>query len=344
MSDTQNVFHKQVYFKSLIFTLALLSGVIYSSQLKADGVHKGLNFKGLIKTASGEYLTRTGLSVNLKILSPNNCVLREEQYSNISMNEGSLQLVIGQGAVTGNALAEVSRALDNSGVSFTGLTCLNSDGSTDSNTTTYTSASQDIRKVRVSLNIDTIPVVGTFNLRAVAYAVNAESLDGKSKSDFIQVSNKVTQTGLEDFITKITAAAGNFIKWDGTQYIAINVSNFVTSLTSCSEGMTMVGTGRSAYCIDAATRSAATYLSANDTCRSLGYTLCSFNEWSYACSKAVDSTAFYHTDSAQWVSEPASNATSAMTAGGSLASSCISHSTSTATDGSSPLPFRCCAH
>lgn len=91
---------------------------------------KGINFQGVIKTLSGRFPTFSGTTVLVKILSPNDCILREETFSGINISNGYLNLAIGRGTPTSNKLnpARELKAVMNNSDSFYGLKCLSPDG------------------------------------------------------------------------------------------------------------------------------------------------------------------------------------------------------------------------
>lgn len=64
--------------------------------------HKGIGFQGVIKLPSGELPTRAGLTVNARILSPNNCILREEQFTGVNISNGYINVAIGTGTTGGH--------------------------------------------------------------------------------------------------------------------------------------------------------------------------------------------------------------------------------------------------
>ncbi|WP_415064265.1 hypothetical protein [Bdellovibrio sp.] len=183
--------------------------------------HKGISFQGVIKLPSGEYPSRAGVTVNASILSPNNCVLREEQFVGVNISNGYINLAVGTGPAVGyDPGLSLKKIMDNSSI-VTGLTCLNVDGSINGGTTVFDpSLTNGARKLRISLTIDSIPIVADFNMRSMAFAVNAESLDGKSKNEFIQTSSVLSQTRLEEFLTVMTSAAGGSIKWNGSNFVS----------------------------------------------------------------------------------------------------------------------------
>lgn len=198
-----------------VFLLVTSSGPVFAQS------HKGISFQGVIKLPSGEYPSRAGVTVNARILSPGDCILREEQFTGVNISNGYINLAVGTGVAVGyNPGFSLKKIMDNSSV-ITGLTCLHADGSPNAGVTSFDpSTTNGARKLRVSLTIDSIPIVADFNMRSMAFAVNAESLEGKSKSDFIQTSSAVTQARLEDFLSAITSTSGGSVKWDGTSFVS----------------------------------------------------------------------------------------------------------------------------
>ncbi len=196
------------YVVASLITLMLFLGA--SDKVLAQQ-HKGLGFQGVIKLSSGDYPTKSGLAVNAMILSPNDCILREEQFTNVSLFNGYINIPIGTGVVSGDDPGlTMKQVMDNSSPitqgpsKLSGLVCLRTDGSIEPGVTSYNPASGDgRRKFRLSFTVDGIPVVADFNMRAMAYAISAESaddakkLDGKTKAEFIQTSGNITQAKAE---------------------------------------------------------------------------------------------------------------------------------------------------
>ncbi|WP_415063577.1 hypothetical protein [Bdellovibrio sp.] len=204
--------------RSFLLTLAMLSFLV-SPKAMAQA-HKGISFQGVIKLPSGEYPTRAGLTVTARILSPNDCILREERFSGVNLSNGYINLAIGTGVASGyDPGFSMKKIMDNS-ASIANLTCLHADGSVNNLVTNFDpTMTSGARKLRVSLVIDSTPVDADFNMRSMAFAVNAESLDGKTKSDFIQASGSLTQARLEDFISAITSASGSSVMWNGSSFV-----------------------------------------------------------------------------------------------------------------------------
>lgn len=230
---------KSSWFKKInkfIFLFVLMT--IFSKFTYAQtGENKGITFQAVIKDPDGVYPTVSGLSVVLQILDPAGiCVLREESHSGVSISNGYVNLAIGADSasvpVSANPqpVLSLSQVMDNS-KPINGFNC------------TYTPSSGNARKLRIKVRLPrqsglSEPVVADFNMRSVAYAVNSETLDGKSKDQFIQVSNNLTQQRLESFLTSLTSISGNSVKWDGTSFIsydprdASNISSIPESAIS----------------------------------------------------------------------------------------------------------------
>lgn len=201
--------------KYCLFWLAVLFVLLLSfpNHVIAQPSHKGITFQGLIKLPSGEYPTRSNLNVNAKILSTNDCILREEEFSNVSVEDGAISLIVGTGTPVGDdpglSLAQImnnSAPLTSGPSKQGGLTCLFPDGTIDAGVTSFDpTSSNGSRRLRLKLTIDSLPVLVDFNMRAVAYAINAETLNGKTESNFINTSNKITQEAVEDWFASLMA-------------------------------------------------------------------------------------------------------------------------------------------
>lgn len=214
------------------FIVASLAGVSWS----IAQTHKGISFQGVIKLPNGEYPTRSGLTVNSRVLSPNNCILREEQFEGVNVSNGYINIAIGTGATGGHDPSfTMKQVMDNSAV-ISGLTCLNSDGSVNPSVTSYNPVtSHGARKFRLSLTIDSTPIVADFNMRAMAYAINAESLNGKTESNFINTSSNITQVALENWFA--SAVMGQILGGTYVPYTATTAGN-VSGVVAISNGGT----------------------------------------------------------------------------------------------------------
>ena len=226
--------------KSLRWALISFTAFVFSNSWAQT--HKGISFQGVIKLPSGVYPTRSGLTVNARILSPNDCILREESFSGVNVSNGYINIAIGTGAVGSyDPGFSMKQVMDNSKV-VGSLTCINSDGTLSSgsfNPAVTTGA----RKFRLSLYIDSIPVVADFNMRAMAYAVNAESLNGKTETDFVNTSSNITQSSVESWFA--SAVMGQLLA--GT-YVASSAAtaNNVSGVVAIANGGTGAATASGA--------------------------------------------------------------------------------------------------
>lgn len=268
---------------SLILSLSLLffSGV-------AGAEHKGISFQAVIKAPDGSLPTESGLKVTVQILDPvNNCVLREELHSEMKVSNGYLNILVGSGlAQTPDGrnpvpVLSIKEALDNKTVR-TGLNCVDVNNAIVASNQTYTPTNLHSRKMRIRFNIRGDEVIGDFSMRAVGFAVNAEMLNSKSDTDFLntQVAQGLTQANVESVFqrfTKLDAILNNFntsgtglganISGNAaTATTALNISGVLavanggTSGTSASAARTGLGIGSVATISPTGTADATTFL------------------------------------------------------------------------------------
>nr|BFD63524.1 hypothetical protein BdHM001_22050 [Bdellovibrio sp. HM001] len=201
------------------------------STFAAGPSHKGISFQGVIRLPNGDYPSVAGVTVRGLVLSSNNCILREEEFSSVNIVKGYINLVIGQGVVDGDdpglTMAEV---MDNTKVR-NGLKCIDA-GGVRVNGSFNPSSSSGVRKFRIDLAVNGIPVLADFNMRAMAYAVNSETLNGKADNDFLQVDTGkgVTQVNLEIVLAQTTKLENLLSQTnpDGT----VNAASALTAVTA----------------------------------------------------------------------------------------------------------------
>lgn len=251
--------------KALYFVTAMMSSLIVC-QVYAQS-HKGISFQGVIQLPNGEYPTKSGLTVNARILSSNNCVLREEQFTGVNLLNGYLQLAIGTGTVGGSDPGLAMKAvMDNTTVISSGptrpagLVCLNTDGSVNGAVTSFNptlDATKGVRKFRLNLTVDSTPVLADFSMRAMAYAINAESADdaqklnGKTGDEFIQSSGAITQSSAEAWFSSAAMSqiiAGTYsastaisATTAGTLSVTLPINKGGTNLTTLGTSNQMLG-------------------------------------------------------------------------------------------------------
>lgn len=252
----------------VLFFLSLTLSFVAHAQ-----THKGIAFQGVIKLPSGEFPTRSGMTVNARILSPNDCILREEQFTSINLADGYIHLAVGTGSVAGHDPGfSMKQVMDNSAI-INGLVCLNTDGTVKAGVTSFNpTITSGARKLRISLTIDSIPVVADFNMRAMAFAVNAESLNGKNESAFINTSANITQSAVEAWFAGAVLGqltAGTYNASTATSAVTAQglAASYVvpltqggTGATSATAARTNLGLGSLAIMSPTGTASASTYL------------------------------------------------------------------------------------
>ena len=176
----------------LTTTIFLLSPTLYAQS-------QGIAFQAVVTTPSGSLLNVSNITVNAKIIAPNGCILREEEFTNFNIANGYVYLSLTQGTPAGDDPGlSVQKIFDNT-TPLSSLTCINNDGSVKVSTTTYTPTSSDIRKVRVSFQNNSDLIIADFNMRTVPFAVNSENLNGKKSTDFVAINNSknLTQSNIE---------------------------------------------------------------------------------------------------------------------------------------------------
>jgi hypothetical protein len=173
-----------------------------------NAANQEISFQAVLKKPDGTYPTVSGINVSLEILSPiSECVLREEIHSGVNIANGYLNLVLGSATAATPAgrnpavILTLPQIFDNS-TPKTGLNCVDSNDVIVASGQTYTPAADHARKLRLRLIIGTDTIVADFNLRSVAYAINAENLDGKAASAFVQTSTATTQANVESVFSR----------------------------------------------------------------------------------------------------------------------------------------------
>ena len=185
----------------LLFTTILLGSFVAFGQ-----TNRGINFQGFITSPSGTAPSVTGASVNLKVLSPNGCILREEVFSGVNILNGYINLVVGKGIITGADPGLSMLNIFENSTPRSSLICVNADGSINSGLTAYTPAAQDARQLRMDLTISGDRILVDFNMRSTPYAMNSESLNGKPDTSFVNVNSGqgVTQANEESIFSRFT--------------------------------------------------------------------------------------------------------------------------------------------
>lgn len=192
----------------------LLLLLLFSSTSFAATHNKGITFQASIKTLTNQYPTLANTTAIIKVLAPNGCILREEEFTGVNISNGFVSFVIGQGSVINAGTPTVG---DDPGLTFaqvfentatrTGLLCIDDTGATILGLTSFDplSSPTDLkRKIRLSLDLNPEIIHVNFNLRSLPYSINSEMLNGKIETDFIQknLPQGVVQTNVESIFSR----------------------------------------------------------------------------------------------------------------------------------------------
>ncbi|KYG64535.1 hypothetical protein AZI85_03740 [Bdellovibrio bacteriovorus] len=204
--------------------------------------NKGISFQGVFQDPNGDFPTASGLTVRLQILDPvADCVLREEVHSAVDVTNGYMNLVIGSSSALVPAASNPSpipsfqKVMDNS-APLIGFNC------------SYVPQAHHERKIRIITNMPRLAggfdaVTADFNMRAVAFAMNSEMLNGKKEEDFLQVNPALgaTQNHLEQLLNRYSQLDailnGNYVGNAATATTALT-ANSATTATSATTAAT----------------------------------------------------------------------------------------------------------
>ncbi|MBY0315479.1 MAG: hypothetical protein K2Q26_08165 [Bdellovibrionales bacterium] len=183
--------------KNLIFLILVLSPGFLSAQT----VPASFTYQGQITKSGGVPLEANPVMFNVRVYSPvNDCLLYEEQHSiNMTGSEGMFSLSVGAGIRTGSDFEDSSSLISvmQNGVNFTGITNCSSG-------TSYNALVGHTRKVRISYNDGSglVTLAQDFHLQSVPYAWYANSLQGLTANNFVQIdpANNVTQANLQNLL------------------------------------------------------------------------------------------------------------------------------------------------
>lgn len=171
----------------------LFSSVFFIPAISLAAVDMGVPVQLRLKSPGGLYPTETGVAMKLQVLSvTSNCVLREENFSNQTLIDGSVSLTLGSGTRSGfDPALPLNQVFDNSSPK-TLLSCIDSSGASVSTNQTYSPSVADSRTIRFSAIVSGDSVIADFPMKSVPYAIQAESVGGKLGSNIL-VQNPATQ-------------------------------------------------------------------------------------------------------------------------------------------------------
>jgi trimeric autotransporter adhesin len=214
----------------------LLLFIFFGFSFSAFAADMGVPIQLRLKSPGGVYPTESGVTVKLQVLSvTSGCILREETFVNQSVQDGAVSVSLGSGAKTGfDPNLTLNQVFDNT-VSKSGLTCVDTTGAVTSSSQVYTPVAGDHRLVRFSATVAGDSIIADFPMKSVPYAVQAESVGGKTASDLL-VRNTLTslnQTNLENLLADNT-------KLSNLQNVADGGA--VTSAVSATSATNFTGT------------------------------------------------------------------------------------------------------
>lgn len=217
--------------------LTLLIALVFSAVATAE---MNIPIQLRLKSPGGTYPTENNLSFKLVILAPaTGCILREEDFSSQTITNGNVSISLGAGVrgVSDPSLT-LNQVYDNSKTK-TGLTCVDANNAIISTGQSFVPANSDGRIIRVLTTIGGEPVLANFNMRATPYAIQAESVGGKSASDLIvkDVSSQMNQTNLNDLLLDLTRFNNlKNIALSGQANTAVTATSFSGALTGDVNG------------------------------------------------------------------------------------------------------------
>ncbi len=221
--------------RCLVVALACVTG----GAARAGTAPQGMTLQGRILNSSGQPLEAANVTFTIMIRSPGaeDCLLFEEVHTlNMSDSGGVFSLGIGSGARPGagfKATSTLKQVFANSGAAITGLAC--GTGSA------YTPSAGHKRRIRLSFDAGSGAqlVDKALDVQAVPYALQADSLQGKGASDFVQVNNAtaaLTQFNLESVFANaasvtelqslIAGTSSSFVQAGGGGFAPTSSVNF----------------------------------------------------------------------------------------------------------------------
>lgn len=213
--------------------LFVLASLVFNFVFAEMGVPLQLK----LKSPEGSYPTASGLDFKLLVLSPtSNCILREENFFGQSITNGAISLNLGSGARGVNdPNLTLNQVYDNS-KSKTGLSCVDENNNVILSEQIYNPTISDERIIRITTTINSDLIIANFNMRATPYAIQAESVGGKTAADILimDANTAVNQTNLNDLLSDVTRF--NNLKNIATSGQAITAVNFTGSLTGDISG------------------------------------------------------------------------------------------------------------
>nr|BFD60292.1 hypothetical protein CKG001_23990 [Bdellovibrio sp. CKG001]BFD63707.1 hypothetical protein BdHM001_23880 [Bdellovibrio sp. HM001] len=223
-------------------------------------------------------LAAVSVDFTVKVLSPNNCLLYEEQHlgKDMSGSEGAFSLSVGTGTGAVNVYAtagqeqtreNILKVFSNHTTTLNGLQSEDQGSESTVCNGTYTPAAGDLRKVKIVFNtgaggprtilpyhqIGTVPY--SMVAQEAAMARDSEKLGGASAGDYAKLSdlsaevpNNETDPTVRPFAKSAlpNCGAGEVLKSNGASFSCVtDTGGAVPVATAASTGVVQVGSGLS---------------------------------------------------------------------------------------------------
>ncbi|MCM2282057.1 MAG: hypothetical protein NDI61_09445, partial [Bdellovibrionaceae bacterium] len=233
---------------------------------------QGLTLQGRILKANDQPLEEPSVTFTVQVRSPGveDCLLFEETHDlNMTGTTGVFAIPVGAGTRSGTGFAGTSSLLDafnNSGAAIGSLTC--------GSGTSYTAASGHQRKLKLIFNdgFGTQTVTQALDIHAVPYALYADTLQGKTPSNFVQtIPAADSQNRFNRVFNTDYSILDAILQGTSTLYMARDGSNFAPTASVNFGSQKIVGLADPTNPQDAATKA---YVDANlgGKQNALGYT------------------------------------------------------------------------
>ncbi len=169
--------------------------------------------------------------------------MREEDFTNRTISEGNISLMLGSGIPTvGNDPGLTLNAVYNNTVTKTGLNCINAANVVTLTNQTYIPSATDGRIMRVTTTINTDEIIANFNMKSLPYAIQAESVGGKEGADILirNTGTQLSQANLENLLGDATKLTNLLNIANSGQAITAATATSATNATNATNAATAV--------------------------------------------------------------------------------------------------------
>ena len=211
------------------------------------------SFNGYLTDSSGNVVANSSYPFSIKIMDGASCVLYTENFSAVSVVNGDFALKIGTGAspVYFGGNTKLSQIFDTKNTAISGNAC----------TVNGTTASWYLNIIFNSIDM------GNVAITAIPFAMNAETINGKADTNFVQIQGNTTQVNIDNILNNTIGGTFNA----NTATTAVNVSGIVaianggTGASTTATARTNLGLGNLAVMSPTGTADATTYLRGDGT-------------------------------------------------------------------------------